>query len=53
MLRFFGIPPLIPDLPFTRIDLGSIYVDPAGDGFKQTLITILNALDLFLPDPPI
>ena len=43
-----GLPAWI--IPNMELDIGSWYLDPAGSGLKDTLITILRIIDLFVPD---
>ncbi|MBZ0273562.1 hypothetical protein K8I61_16100 [bacterium] len=49
ILRYFGLPPVIPDWAITRIDIGDFYADPGYDGIKQLLLDVLLALDQTLP----
>jgi hypothetical protein len=45
--RHFGVPAFI--IPDMYIDIGSWFVDPEGSGFKESLISILEIADIFLP----
>jgi hypothetical protein len=50
ILKHLGLPGwIIPDM---ELDIGGWYVDPAGSGLKDTLVTILKIADAFLPDYP-
>ncbi len=45
ILRYFGLPPLMPPLP---IDFGAMYAEPAPDGIRGPFRAILIMLDLIL-----
>ncbi len=47
VVQYFGLPAFI--VPDVYIDMGAWYVDPQGSGFKDSLITILEIADIFLP----
>jgi len=49
LLQALGLPPFIPDWPALTIDVGAMYANPGHDELKNTIVTVLRILDLFLP----
>ena len=50
VLNLLGIPSLIP--ASLTLDIGAMYVDPAGTGLRDFLVTVGNILQAFLPTYP-
>jgi hypothetical protein len=48
VLKLIGLPRIIPRS--WEIDMGAWYIDPAGSGLRDFLLTLLRLVDLFLPD---
>ena len=48
IIKYIGLPGFI--IPDWEVDIGDWYVDPAGSGLRDTLVSILKVVDLFLPD---